>query len=91
MSDTAEATLTKWGNSQGFIIPRHVCAAANFRVGDCAIINVDDKGRIVLDHKKSPRYARRRVVSIEELSSGWQGGKAGEEWCGSDVGAEVVE
>jgi antitoxin component of MazEF toxin-antitoxin module len=87
---TARVTLTKWGNSQGFIIPKAICRAAEFRVGDSAVIQVDEHGRIVLDHEVAPPYARGRVVRLEELAAGWEGPKVGEEWAGSDVGAETV-
>jgi antitoxin component of MazEF toxin-antitoxin module len=90
LETTATATLTKWGNSQGFIIPKAICGAANFRIGDSAEIQVDEQGRIVLEHKVTPRYARRRVVRLEELAAGWEGTRIGEEWAGSDVGAEAV-
>lgn len=91
MTDTIITTLTKWGNSQGFIIPKSICNASHFQVGDNAIISIDDEGRIILDHKDTPIYARRRIVSLEEFAAGWQGEKAGEEWGGPDVGAEIVE
>ena len=91
MTDSeAAATLTKWGNSQGFVIPKKICKAANFHIGDSAIITSDESGRIIIDHKITPHYMRKRVVTLEEFAANWQGAKAGEEWSGSDVGAEVV-
>ncbi|MCL1846538.1 MAG: AbrB/MazE/SpoVT family DNA-binding domain-containing protein [Coriobacteriia bacterium] len=90
MDDTATATLTKWGNSQGVIIPKNICRAAHFNIGDSALIAVDDKGRIILEHKETPTYTRRRVMSLEEFAAGWSGERIGEEWGDADVGAEVV-
>jgi antitoxin component of MazEF toxin-antitoxin module len=90
MKDTATATLTKWGNSQGFIIPKDICGASRFKIGDRAVIQVDELGRIVLTHETVPRYARKRVISLEEFASGWTGSRTGEEWAGADVGAETV-
>jgi antitoxin component of MazEF toxin-antitoxin module len=87
---TATATLTKWGNSQGFIIPKAICGAADFKIGDSAEIRVDEQGRIVVEHKVTPHYARRRAVRLEELAAGWDGTRIGEEWAGFDVGAEAV-
>jgi antitoxin component of MazEF toxin-antitoxin module len=91
MADNVTSTLTKWGNSQGFIIPKSICKAARFHIGDDAEIQVDDCGRIVLAHKNTPRFARRRVVSLEEFVADWQGGKIGEEWSGSDLGEELIQ
>jgi antitoxin component of MazEF toxin-antitoxin module len=90
MEASATATLYKWGNSQGLIIPKKICNAAGFKVGDTAEIRVDEHGRIIVAHQESPRYARRKVVSLEELAAGWQGRRESDEWGGVDVGAEVV-
>ena len=90
MADKATSTLSKWGNSQGFIIPKNICKAARFHIGDNAEIQVDDCGRIILAHKSAPRFSRRRIVNLEEFADGWQGEKIGEEWGGSDVGVETV-
>jgi hypothetical protein len=54
------------------------------------VIQVDEFGRIVLARETTPRYARKRVVSLEEFTSGWTGGKTGKEWAGADVGAEMI-
>jgi len=91
MGEQVTSTLTKWGNSQGFIIPKSICKAADFHVGDNAVIDIDEQGRIVLGHKQTPHYARRRIATLEEIASGWQGAKAGEEWGGMDIGAEAVQ
>jgi antitoxin component of MazEF toxin-antitoxin module len=88
--NTATATLTRWGNSQGFIVSKSICAAAGFRVGDTAKVEVDERGQIVFGHVEPRHYERKRASSLEEFAAGWTGGRVGEEWSGADIGAEVV-
>jgi antitoxin component of MazEF toxin-antitoxin module len=90
MENATTATLTKWGNSQGFIVSKGICAAAGFRVGDTARVEVNERGQIVFGRAESKRYERKRMVSLEEFAAGWTGERVGEEWGGTDVGAEVV-
>lgn len=33
--------LTKWGNSQGVLIPKHLCDHLGLRIGDTVTISVD--------------------------------------------------
>jgi antitoxin component of MazEF toxin-antitoxin module len=90
MRSATTATLTKWGNSQGFIVSKNICKAAGFRVGDTAKIEVDDQGRIVFGRVEPKRYERKRVVSLEEFAAGWTEERADEEWSSADVGGEVM-
>jgi antitoxin component of MazEF toxin-antitoxin module len=84
------ATLTKWGNSQGFIVSKSICATAGFRVGDTAKVEVNEQGQIVFGHVEPKRYERKRMLSLEEFAADWTGERVGKEWSGTDVGAEVV-
>jgi antitoxin component of MazEF toxin-antitoxin module len=90
IGNTTTATLTKWGNSQGFIVSKSICNAAGFRVGDTAEVRVDEQGRIVFGRVEPKRYERKQVLSLEEFAAGWTGERVGKEWGGPDVGAEVV-
>lgn len=84
--------LKKWGNSQGFRIPREACNALGVDIGSIADVELDENNATITIRFEKPgrKYKRNRKVSIEELASGWDGGKTGEEWGGEDVGAEVV-
>lgn len=88
-----EATLVKWGNSQGVRIPSQVCADLGVRPGSVAEVEVDvARSSLTLTFEKPRRrYARTRKMTMEEFAEGWEGGKVGREWGGPDVGAEVVE
>lgn len=89
-----QATLVKWGNSQGVRVPRELCERIGVDVGDRGEIIADIEGRsitIVFEERPSrSRYRRRSTRTLEELAAGWQGGRVGEEWGGADVGAEGV-
>ena len=88
-----QATLTKWGNSQGLRIPVEACEALGISVGAHAEMQLDPANATLTLRFERPerQYARHRKMSLEEFASGWSGGKVGEEWGGCDVGAEVVE
>jgi antitoxin component of MazEF toxin-antitoxin module len=90
---TANATLGKWGNSQGVRIPKDVCELLNLKIGAPVLMEVNQAtSQVTLTFEKpSCHYRRTKKVSLEELCAGWTGGKIGEEWGGADVGAEVVE
>lgn len=88
------AKLVRWGNSQGIRIPKEVCVQMDIGVGSCGEMVIDyDSSSITITFERrpgKPRYTRRSHASLEELASGWTGGRAGEEWGGKDVGSEVV-
>ncbi|MBQ9057731.1 MAG: hypothetical protein IJ125_00945 [Atopobiaceae bacterium] len=92
MSATITTTLSKWGNSQGFRLPKEVCDLLGIGLGAEAEVSVDTiASKVTLSFEQPKRkYHRSRKVSIEELCANWQGGKIGEEWGGPDVGAEVI-
>ena len=88
-----QTTVAKWGNSQGLRIPREICNSLGIEAGTKADIDIDltNSCLIVKFDKPKSRYSRNRKVSMAELTKDWNGEKAGEEWGGDDVGAEVVE
>jgi antitoxin component of MazEF toxin-antitoxin module len=69
-------TLRKWGNSQGFIIPKKDCERAGIAIGGEMEIRVDvSSGSITLRPvKNGRRYRRERKVSAAQLLEGWDGG-----------------
>ena len=83
----SQATLSKWGNSQGVRIPREYCDLLGARVGDTIAIEYDSsRNALVLSFDKPGRkYQRNRKMSLEEFVGEWSGGKVGEEIPG-DVG-----
>lgn len=89
----ATTTLNKWGNGQGVRIPKDVCDLLGVKIGTPAILDVNETESIIsLRFEKEPtQYQRRSKKSMKELAAQWTGEKVGEEWGGSDVGAEVVE
>ena len=47
--------LNKWGNSQGVLIPKHLCEYVGLHVGDQVEITVNSKtGTIEIAHKEPP-------------------------------------
>ena len=88
-----QATLTRWGNSQGLRVPLEACNALGVTVGARAELQVDPATSTLTVKFEQPtrHYARHRKMSLEEFAAGWSGGKVGKEWGGPDVGAEVVE
>lgn len=90
----ATATLSRWGNSQGFRIPKEDCEALGLGLGDQVDIVVDaPSGRLILQRPQGRyrTYTRSEKVSLETLMGDYHGPKVGEEWSGPDVGAEVVD
>ena len=69
-----------------------VCGRLGVDVGSVARVTVDDAARSVTFCFDQPqKYARAKRMTMKEFAAGWTGGKAGVEWGGPDVGAEVVE
>lgn len=92
MAATMTATLAKWGNSQGIRFPKDVCERLGLHIGSTVDMRIDEaKSEIILSFPEDNRkYSRNRKVTLEELCSGWTGGKVGEESIVCDVEAEVV-
>ena len=89
----ATATLGKWGNSQALTVPSDICSALGLSLGAKAYVEYDLGTNCVTYRFEKPgsRYSRSKKMTMEEFAAGWSGPKAGEEWGGPDVGAEVVE
>lgn len=87
----SQATLSKWGNSQGVRIPRELCDLLGARVGDTIAIEYDSsRNALVLSFDKpEKKYRRTRKMSLEKFAGAWSGDKVGEEIPG-DVGEEGV-
>ncbi len=84
-----QTTLRKWGNSQGILIPREICVSVDINVGDTFEFEIGED-RTILLRPEASHYHRNTRASLEELTAGWAGPRAGEEWGGHDVGNEVV-
>ena len=87
----SQATLSKWGNSQGVRIPRDYCDLLGARVGDTIAIEYDSsRNALVLSFDKPGRkYQRNRKMSLEEFVGEWSSGRVGEEMP-RDVGEELM-
>ena len=88
-----DAVLVKWGNGQALRISKEACNSLGIAIGAKAEVSIDEESSSITYQFIKPvkRYSRSRKISMEELMEDWEGGKAGEEWGGPDVGAEVVQ
>lgn len=93
MATSTMGTIAKWGNSQGIRISKEICDALGIHIGSPVELTVNHaKSEVLLSFpRQNQKYTRNRKVSMAELCAGYTGDKVGEEWGGSDVGAEVVE
>lgn len=75
MDATAKATLTKWGNSQGFRFPKEFCRLLGIGLGAEAEISIDvPRSQVTLTFTQPQRKFRRtRKVSAAELFEGYEG------------------
>ena len=64
------ATLTKWGNSQGVLIPKSLCNKYGLSVGDKLII---EEGAAGIELKPQRRRFATHPVDLDELFEGWTG------------------
>ena len=89
----ATATLGKWGNSQALTVPSVICNSMGLMPGEKAEVEYDLGSNSVTYYfnTEGKKYTRSKKMTMEEFARGWTGEKVGEEWCGCDVGAEVVE
>ena len=69
---SAQATLTKWGNGQGLLIPRALCDFVGIDVGDKLDIKANESGGITIQ-PHATRYSRTQHVDIATLFDGWTG------------------
>ena len=76
-------TISKWGNSQGFRVPKDILDKLNLAVGDLVNISQKDNKLIIEPAKKEKKY------SIDELVNNLpKGYKASEEFS-SKSGSEI--
>lgn len=76
------ATLSKWGNSQGFLVPKDICESLHLRIGDKLHMRVD-QGSIVVepqhDYTLEGRMRDWDGVRYQSIETDW----------GSPVGHEM--
>ena len=75
MDAVMNATLTKWGNSQGFRVPKEACDLLGVDLGARAKMVVDSANSQLLIRFEQPKrkFQRTRKVSIDELFEGFDG------------------
>ena len=76
----ATATLRRWGNSQGIVIPRDVCERLGIAIGDALEL---DEGRDSLTMRP------RRTCTLDVLMEGYDGPMPGEYDWGAPAGKEM--
>ena len=76
-------TISKWGNSQGFRVPKDILDKLNLRVGDLVNISQKDNKLIIEPAKKEKKY------SIDELVNNLPKGYKASEEFGSKSGSEI--
>ncbi len=65
------ATLTKWGNGRGILLPKEMCEALSLSVGDSVSLVLDESSRtVVLENPKA--------YTLSALMAGYDGPKPGE-------------
>jgi antitoxin MazE len=65
------ATLNKWGNSQGIIIPKSACSLIGINIGDELNLEVT-KNRIEITPVKQT-YSRTKKLTAEDVFAEWNG------------------
>ncbi|GHT78468.1 multidrug transporter MatE [Actinomycetota bacterium] len=83
------ATIRKWGNGLGILIPKKVYEDVGLSIGDQVDIQANPDGAIIM-RPETPKYKRHKKVTIEELFAGYKGDYVPTEcdW-GSPVGKEI--
>ena len=76
-------TISKWGNSQGFRVPKDILDKLNLAVGDLVNISQKDNKLIIEPAKKEKKYSIDELV--KKLPKGY---KASEEFS-SKSGSEI--
>lgn len=67
-----EATLTKWGNSQGILIPKALCNALGLEVGDK--LELEEKDGVATLRPVAARFSRSGKKSAAEIFGAYAGG-----------------
>lgn len=92
-----EATLSKWGNSQGILIPKALCNALGLKIGDKLELE-EDEGVVTL-RPKEKRFMRTEKKSASELFGSYaEAYEAPRDWArsgneadwGKSVGVELA-
>ena len=71
--ETASATLSKWGNSQGIIIPKSICEPLGLAAGDKLELSISETGTSIEVTPVRRHTARARKLSAREVFEGWDG------------------
>ncbi len=74
-------TLTKIGNSQGFVVPRPLCRLMNLDIGDEVTMALSENGTLTIEPKVS--------YTLEALMAGYDGPKPKEYDWGQPAGKEM--
>lgn len=77
---SATATLAKWGNSNGLVIPVDFCRRMNIKAGDKVSLSLDGE-KLTIEPE--------RVFTLEALMAGYDGPKPGEYDWGKPAGKEL--
>lgn len=72
MTPVTVTKITKWGNSQGVVIPKNVCEQAGIAVGDSVTIMVEDGDGLVIK-PTGRRFHRTKKLTSEDVLSNWDG------------------
>ena len=77
------ATLTKWGNGRGILIPKEMCDALGISIGDAVSLTLDEAIRTV-------KIENPNAYTLSALMAGYDGPKPGEvDAPGKSVGREL--
>jgi antitoxin component of MazEF toxin-antitoxin module len=70
---SATATLSKWGNSQGVIIPKSICEPLGLSAGDKLKLSISEQGGSIEMTPVRRHATRSRKLSAQEVFVGWDG------------------
>ena len=77
------ATLTKWGNSRGILLPKEMCDALALSIGDTVSLVLDEATRTV-------KLENPNAYTLSTLMAGYGGPKPGEiDAPGKSAGREL--
>lgn len=70
---SATATLSKWGNSQGVIIPKSICEPLGLVAGDKLELSISEADGSIEMTPVRRHATRTRKLSAQEVFAGWNG------------------
>ena len=75
MEAVLDTTLAKWGNSQGFRVPKEACELLGISLGSKAKMSVDTTSSSLLLTFEQPerKFHRTRKLTAAELFKGYKG------------------